>query len=92
VKFAPALSSQFKKDYKLCGKRHFPLDELDAILNLLLDDKPLAAKHKAHVLKGSFEGHWECHIRPDWLLIWVRDPIAAQLYFVRTGTHSDLFD
>ncbi len=92
MRFSPSLSSQFKKDYKLCQKRHLPTQELEAIILKLLDDQPLAPKHKAHLLKGRFAGHWECHLRPDWLLIWVRDEVAGELYFVRTGTHSDLFD
>lgn len=92
MRFTPSLSSQFKKDFKLCEKRCLPLNELEAVITKLLDDQPLAPKHKAHLLKGRFAGHWECHIRPDWLLIWVRDEIACELYFVRTGTHSDLFD
>ncbi len=92
MKFSPALATQFKKDFKRCEKRRLPLGELEVVITKLLDDQPLAPRYKAHLLKGTFAGHWECHIRPDWLLIWVRDETAGVLYFVRTGTHSDLFD
>lgn len=92
MRFRPSLASQFRKDFKLCGKRGLPLEELEAILSKLLDDQPLAPRHKAHLLKGQFAGFWECHVRPDWLLIWIRDEEAGELRFVRTGTHSDLFD
>ena len=92
MRFSPSLSSQFKKDFKLCEKRHLPTKDLEAVMLTLLNDQPLAPKHKAHLLSGRLAGHWECHIRPNWLLIWVRNEEAGELHFVRTGTHSDLFD
>ncbi len=90
--FAPTFTSQFKKDFKLCQKRGLPLPELHAIVSKLAADEPLPTKHRPHVLKGEYNGCWECHIRPDWLLVWVRDEEAGELRLTRTGTHSDLFD
>ena len=55
----------------------------------LINEKPLEAKHKNHKLKGDFVGYWECHIEPDWLLIYKKT--ATEIFLVKTGTHSDLF-
>lgn len=92
MKFSPTFSSQFKKDFKLCQKRGLPIEELQEIVSKLVADQPLTPRHRPHVLKGEYHGCWECHIRPDWLLIWYRDEEALELRFARTGTHSDLFD
>jgi mRNA interferase YafQ len=88
----PAYTKQFKKDYKRCQKRDLPASEIEAIMRRLLQDKPLAEKHRDHTLKGEFAGYGECHIRPDWLLIYLKDEASKELTFVRTGTHSDLFE
>ncbi|WP_317164321.1 type II toxin-antitoxin system YafQ family toxin [Sphingobacterium sp. SGG-5] len=62
--------SKFKKDYKLAKKRGLDISLLEEILLLLREKGKLPAKYKPHVLKGNFKGYWECHIQPDWLLIW----------------------
>ena len=83
-------TSQFKKDYKRTEKRGCPLDELKKIALKLADGKTLDAKHKDHTLKGyDNKTYRECHIRPDWLLIYRIEEEAV--VFIRTGTHSDLF-
>lgn len=92
MRFVPAYTSQFKKDFKRCEKRGLDMAELHGILSKLLADQPLAPKHRPHVLKGEFHGCWECHVRPDWLLIWVRNESQQEIQLVRTGTHPDLFD
>ena len=85
----PEYTTRFKKDYKLAIKRRQKLSELDEIMQDLIDEKPLAAKHRDHALTGNFEGSRECHIKPDWLLIYqVGNGIIA---FERTGSHSDLY-
>jgi mRNA interferase YafQ len=56
----------------------------------LVSEEPLAARHLAHPLRGKWDGFLECHIQPDWLLIWYST--AAEIVFVRTGTHADLFE
>jgi mRNA interferase YafQ len=88
----PEYTKQFKKDYKLCLKRGLPAPEIEAIMRKLLQGTLLAEKHRDHVLKGDYNGFGECHIRPDWLLIYWKDQPKKTLTFVRTGTHSDLFD
>ena len=82
----------FKKDYKRCKKRGLPLAGLEAVLGTLLEGKVLAERHRDHPLKGKYAHHRECHIQPDWLLVYQKDEARRILKLVRTGTHSDLFD
>lgn len=84
-------TTQFKKDYKLCGKRGYPLKSLQKVMEDLLAGVPLAPKHRLHVLSGDKVDFEECHIKPDWLLIFKREKEKNTLTFTRTGTHSDLF-
>ncbi len=65
------------------------MERLKKIINLLLKEQILPAKTKSHKLHGDFHGYWECHIEPDWLLIY--KSTATELILVRTGTHADLF-
>ena len=84
-------SSQFKKDYKLAMKRGLRIEELDALITLLQQGKPLPEKNKDHELSGAWEGFRECHIKPDWLLIYMISDDKLILTLSRTGSHSDLF-
>jgi len=85
------LRNSFKKDYKLCLKRGYPEKEIEAVMTKLMAGEALPAKYRAHRLSGDYAECEECHIRPDWLLIYIRDDETMRLEFVRTGTHSDLF-
>lgn len=80
---------QFKKDYKTCKKRGYDMALLQSVINTLTIPDQLQAKHKDHDLKGNYIGKRECHIMPDWLLIYRIEGKTLMLY--RTGTHSDLF-
>lgn len=84
-------TTQFKKDYKLALKRHFNIDLLDDIIRALSQGKTLPEKNKDHALSGNWAGHRECHIQPDWLLVYHIDDDVLVLTLTRTGTHSDLF-
>ena len=84
-------TGQFKKDYKLAMKRHMNIDLLDDIIRKLANDEQLDEKNKDHGLSGNWEGHRECHILPDWLLIYRIEDDVLVLTLSRTGTHSDLF-
>jgi len=86
-----AFTNQFLKDLELMKRRNFQKSELDEVVKLLSEEKPLLPKHRDHALKGSFAGHRECHIRPDWLLIYKIKKQLLTLVLIRTGTHSDLF-
>ncbi len=83
--------SAFKKDYKRMVKRGLRMEKLETVLSLLMSDTPLPARNRPHLLSGEWKGFWECHIEPDWLLIYdLDDPEVLALH--RTGTHSDLFE
>lgn len=84
-------SNQFKKDLKLAKKRGFKIEELITVIDILAKQQPLDAKYKDHYLTGDFQGFKECHIKPDWLLIYREEQKNLKLFLFRTGTHSDLF-
>lgn len=84
-------TGQFKKDFKLMLKRNYDILKLEKVLNLLQTGKSLPDKYKEHILKGNFKNHFDCHIEPDWILIYKRMDEEKLIILVRTGTHSDLF-
>jgi len=84
-------ASQFAKDYVKAYKAGKDLDKIDKIMFRLANQEPLEPKHKDHILTGNYKGHRECHITPDWLLIYKIDNENNIITFVRTGTHSELF-
>ena len=84
-------SAKFKKDFKLAQKRGMPMQELKSIIEKLAAGETLEAKHRDHALSGNYAMFRECHIRPDWLLIYRINDDALELLAHRTGTHSDLF-
>ena len=85
-------TTQFKKDYKLAKRRGLNLNLLKDIVIKLANGETLAPKHKDHSLSGNWTGHRECHIQPDWLLIYRYEEEVLVLTLSRTGTHSDLFN
>jgi mRNA interferase YafQ len=86
-----AYSTKFKKDYKRVVKRHWDTSLLRVIITQLANNEPLALKHKDHHLQGEYTDCRECHIKPDWLLIYKINEQTNTLELVATGTHSDLF-
>ena len=84
-------TGKFKKDLKVVIKRGYDVRLLDCIVTKLSNGETLAPKHKDHSLNGDYIGKRECHITPDWLLIYEYDDDNLFLYLTRTGTHSDLF-
>ena len=85
-------TSSYKKSYKLIQKRGLDIKLLDNVIDLLREGKKLPAKYKDHSLNGKFKNFRECHIQPDWLLIYLIEEDIITLTLVGTGTHSDLFD
>ncbi len=85
------LSNRFKKDLKLISKRGYDLNLLDRIVTQLANQEPLPPQNKDHNLSGDFIGFRECHILPDWLLVYRVDEGDLILMLSRTGTHSDIF-
>lgn len=84
-------STKFKKDYKTIIKRGYDPQLLQDVLSILSSEQPLPLRYKDHGLSGCYEGHRECHITPDWLLIYKIEQNILTLTLTRTGTHSDLF-
>ena len=82
-------SKVFLKDAEKAKKRGKQIDKLMHVHDLLLKDIILPAQYRNHKLKGNYVHHFECHIQPDWLLIYRKT--KTQVFFARTGTHSDLF-
>ena len=85
-------TAQFRKDYKRIKKRGYNLSLLQDVLGTLCAEKPLDANYKDHALLGAYKGFRECHIQPDWLLIYTTDKDKLILVAARTGSHADLFN
>ena len=80
---------QFDRDLKVAGKRGKNLEKIWAVIEKLLKREPLEPRHRPHRLSGDWSPCWDCHVEPDWLLIWQETDV--ELVLIRTGTHSDLF-
>ena len=91
TKYTVKTTSQFKKDFKLAMKRGLNIDLLETVIATLALGEPLPDKNKDHALTGNWIGHRECHILPDWLLIYSIEEEVLILTLARSGTHSDLF-
>ena len=87
VKFTTA----YKKSYKLMKKRGLDLSLLDEVVDLLRQGKQLDERYRNHSLSGNFAGVRECHIKPDWLLVYLIENDVLTLTLVDTGSHSDIF-
>jgi mRNA interferase YafQ len=85
----PIYTNRFEKDLKLMIKRGSDPESIKTIIRKLIDEIPLERKHRDHLLIGNFKDRRECHIEPDWLLIYRLD--VSMIIFERTGTHADLF-
>ena len=84
-------STRFRRDAKLCEKRGKPMAKFKTINELLIMRTSLPAKNRDHPLSGNWRGHRECHIEPDWLLIYRVDDKQKIIEYVRMGSHADLF-
>ena len=84
-------NNEFEKDVKTCQKRGYNMEILLTAIELLQKNGKLPAIYKQHKLSGNYKGFWECHIRPNWLLIWLQNDTNKEITLTNTGTHSDLF-
>jgi len=86
---------KFEKDVILCIRRNYDIDILTEVLITLesqgIVNPQFNPQFKPHKLKGNMKGYWECHLKPDWLLIWRIDIKLKHIILIRCGTHSDLF-
>lgn len=83
-------TAKFKKDYKKAKRQGKNLAKLHDVLEMIASQEPLPEKMHDHFLSGSYGGHRECHLEPDWLLIYLIDDTELILTAVRTGSHSEL--
>ncbi len=90
-KYTLVPTTKFKKDYKLAKKRGLDLELLNHVIDELLKGHTLDEKYLDHPLHGDYEGFNECHIQPDWLLIYGKNDSKLVVTAVRTGKHTDLF-
>jgi len=86
----PSYTTQFERDLRLMQRRGKNAQKLKAILSALINEEPLAKRQHDHPLVGNYSGRRECHIEPDWLLIYKL--LNTEIIFERTGTHADLFE
>ncbi len=91
TKLTVKFTTQFRKDYKLAMKRGLRIALLEEVVERLAMGEPLPEKNRDHALTGDWVGHRECHIQPDWLLIYRMEGDVLVLTLDRTGSHSDLF-
>ena len=91
MKYTVKYSTLFKKSFKKCIKRGLDLELFKTALSILANTGELPTRYKPHPLKGNYKGCMECHITPDWLLVWKQNDKELILILVDTGSHSDLF-
>jgi len=87
---SPSYTTQFERELRLLQRRGKDIEKLKEILTALINQEPLAERYRDHPLKGNFKDRRECHVEPDWLLIYKLN--NDEIIFERTGRHSDLFE
>jgi mRNA interferase YafQ len=86
----PSFTRQFEKDLKRMEKRGKALQKIKEVMGLLIAEESLGERYRDHILLGNYKGRRECHLEPNWLLIYKLE--GEGIIFERTGTHSDLFE
>ena len=91
MSFIIKTTNRFEKDLSRCIRRGYAVSELKKVIELLEKDGSLPVIYRPHKLKGEKRGLWECHIKPDWLLVWEQNDNELTILLMLTGTHSDIF-
>lgn len=91
MRYKLSFGTKFKRDFKTIQKRGYPINQLVTVIEMLENNGKLPLNYLQHKLTGNYANCWECHIRPDWLLVWEQDDSVNEIKLTRTGTHSDLF-
>lgn len=91
MKYQISVTTQFKKDIKLAKKQGKDIDKLFEVIDMLANDVELEPKYRDHSLVGNYSGYRECHVNPDWLLVYKKDAGVLVLLLYRVGSHSELF-
>ena len=84
-------TGEFKRQMKLCQRRGYDMELLRTAIRILSTEGRLPDSYLPHILHGNRKGQWECHIQPDWLLVWKQEKLELTLVMLNTGTHADLF-
>lgn len=84
-------TTRFRRSFKKCIRRGLDVAIFERAITLLQASGTLPAEYRPHKLSGKYTGYWECHLQPDWLLIWLQDDQQLVLHLIDTGTHADLF-
>lgn len=84
-------TNRFKRSFKRCIKRGLNVEVFATAVEILHQTGTLPPEYRPHKLSGKYTGYWECHLQPDWLLVWLPREEELVLTFIDTGTHSDLF-
>lgn len=92
MKYNIISTTKFKKDLKKASKRNLKIEKLEKVIDIIANGEMLSEKYRDHELSGNYSGCRECHIEPDWLLIYEIHNDKLILILTRTGTHSDLFE
>ncbi len=82
---------QFDRALKKCIKRGYDLTKIKTVINILAEEGTLPPNYRPHKLSGNYAHVWECHISPDWLLLWTKNDYELTVLLIDTGTHSDIF-
>ena len=85
------ITGPFDKNIKLMEKRRKDIPKLREVMRMLKEEIPLLPRHENHPLHGKYQGKWECHVEPDWVLIYRINKAVGEVIFNRTGSHSDLY-
>lgn len=91
MSYSVSYTGRFKKSLKRCIRRGLDVAEFEKVISLLIEKGSLPEIYKPHKLVGDYAECWECHIQPDWLLVWKQNNVELTLLLIDTGTHSDLF-
>ena len=91
AKFSLHYTNTYLKDLKLARRRRLDEDRLNEVIKMLLSGEPLPANLHNHLLTGDYKDYWECHVNPDWLLLYEKDTEIRIISLYRTGTHVDIF-
>ena len=84
-------TTKFRRSFKKCIKRGLDANIFKRAIMLLQTSGTLPVEYRPHKLSGKYAGYWECHLQPDWLMIWLQDDHKLVLHLIATGTHADLF-
>lgn len=91
MRYTIRVTKRFVKDAELCKRRGYDMHIMQKAMQMLAENGTLPEQYRPHKLTGNYAGMWECHLRPDWLMVWEPHDDEMVMLFSRTGSHADLF-